>query len=253
MVTASDVLATFALGGLIAIVGQATRAIIGLKKRSDEAELSSCELDVTRLVVSFAVAFISGIIAVLLLGFDSFSSIDLRLILALAASGYVGADLTEGLLCLGSRTRRFAKLRLSKQNAGQAPQQAGPPDISGGSDDAKIAFNKIDPSVFAQKSVMSLGKKSEDVQSCLSLWLQQNKNVSSADSRNLTKNISDFHISTNNEMEQFIWGVAQCLSGKRYTYVPNPDRNSPDWNLHVAKLMNGTLSTLANDFVSNIT
>jgi hypothetical protein len=251
MATASDVLASLALGGMIGVVGQATRAIVGLKKTAAESEFAFSEFDAARFFISCLLAFIIGIVGVLLLGLDSFATVDVKSILMLAAFGYVGTDLIEGLLGFG-RTKRCAKAKPSGENAASvctpAKSSSGSANLS---TDAKIAFDLPDASIAGAPG-WSLPKKTEDVESCVSQWLQDVKKVSSADSRNLNKNISDFHISTNNEMEQFIWGVAQCLAGKKYTYAPDPPKDSPDWNLHVAKLLNGTLSALIDEFVSNI-
>jgi len=252
MATAGDVLASLALGGMIGIVSQATRAIVGLKKTAVENESGFLELDAARLCVSFLLAFVIGIVGVLVFGLDSFSSTDLKSILALAAFAYIGTDFIEGLLGFSPRMKGLTKPKSPAQTAAGAAAAGKSVGAANLSTDAKIAFDLPEASVLAGGPGRSIPQKSEDAQSCVSQWLQDNKGVSSADSRNLNKNISDFHISTNNEMEQFIWGVAQCLTKKNYTYVPVPSQDSPDWNSHVAKLLNGTLSTLVRDFVSNI-
>jgi hypothetical protein len=100
---------------------------------------------------------------------------------------------------------------------------------------------RVSDSVAEAKPIAIPGQKNADVQSCTSQWLQATKGVSEADSTNLTKNISDFQITTNQEMEQFLWGVVKCLQGKHYQYKPKPDQNSPAWNTYITKLRSGTL------------
>jgi hypothetical protein len=252
MATAGQVLTSLMLGGLLGIVGQAARAIVGLKRPIAESESDFREFDAARLFIGFILGFVAGIVGVLLLGLDSFSTVDTKSILALAAFGYIGTDIIEGLLGFSPRRKSSSKPKSPPQIIGAASAGSKSSDVSNLNADAKLAFDLKDPSIFAGSPGRSIPQKSEDVQICASQWLQHNKNVSSADSRNLNRNISDFHISTNNEMEQFIWGVAQCLSGRNYTYVPDPAKDSPEWNSHVSKLLNGTLSTLVKDFISNI-
>src|ERR1700732_3054787 len=120
MATASDVLAILALGGLIGVVGQATRAIVGLKKTAAESGCGVLKFNVAGLCISFVMAFIIGIVGVLLLGLDSFATVDVKSILMLAAFGYIGTDLIEGLLGFVPRTNRCAKAKSSGQNASAA-------------------------------------------------------------------------------------------------------------------------------------
>jgi hypothetical protein len=98
-----------------------------------------------------------------------------------------------------------------------------------------------------------LGKKINDTQSCASQWLQQKKGVSKVDSRTTSKKFSDFHIETDNEMEQFLWGVVDCIKRKSYKYTAKPPQDSPEWNGYITKLRSGSLGNFVSDFVDHIT
>jgi hypothetical protein len=101
MAGAGEVLTIVMLGGVLGAVGQGGRVVIGLKKRSDEEKSSpgsTDEFDATRLVVSLIIGFIAGVGAVFSIGLDAFTSIDIKLLVALAAAGYTGTDIIEGFL-----------------------------------------------------------------------------------------------------------------------------------------------------------
>lgn len=252
MASPGVVLEIFAVAGTAGMVGQVARALVGLKKRTyDSAPGKADEFDAARLIVSLIIGSVAGIVTALSLGLDAFTSIDVKLLLALAAAGYSGSDVVEGLL--GKITSNTSgKPPASGEEISGLDERATVAPYSANLKEAGVEFVAKTKPASGSKVAKSIGKRSEDVQSCISQWLQTNKGASSADSRNLTKNVADFHILANNEMEQFIGGVAQCLAGKGYTYTPVPDPKSPGWNQHVSKLLGGTLSALVSDFVNDI-
>jgi putative chitinase len=90
------------LGGLMGLFGQGIRAIVGLKSMVDQANekgVSQNELfDAARLLISLVIGFLAGIAATLALGFDKFETIQMSLLLGIAAAGYSGTDFIEGFI-----------------------------------------------------------------------------------------------------------------------------------------------------------
>ena len=90
------------LGGLMGLFGQGIRAVVGLKTMVDEANqkgVSQNELfDAARLLISLVIGFLAGIAATLALGFDKFETIQMSLLLGIAAAGYSGTDFIEGFI-----------------------------------------------------------------------------------------------------------------------------------------------------------
>jgi len=90
------------LGGLMGLFGQGIRAVVGLKTMVDEANqkgVSQNELfDAARLLISLVIGFLAGIAATLALGFDKFDTIQMSLLLGIAAAGYSGTDFIEGFI-----------------------------------------------------------------------------------------------------------------------------------------------------------
>jgi hypothetical protein len=90
------------LGGLMGLFGQGIRAVVGLKSMVDQANakgVSQNELfDAARLLISLVIGFLAGIAATLALGFDKFETIQMSLLLGIAAAGYSGTDFIEGFI-----------------------------------------------------------------------------------------------------------------------------------------------------------
>jgi len=85
------------LGAVIGAVGQGTRAIIGIKKASDEAAEKVQEMkdwfNLNYLMFSLILGSIAGVLAAIaLLG----SEITREMLLGLIIAGYAGADFIEG-------------------------------------------------------------------------------------------------------------------------------------------------------------
>ena len=100
-----DILSALTLGGLMGLVGQGSRAVIGLKKLNDSNSLrdpSSGDVFVaSRLLVSLMIGFISGVVASIALGLDKLTNVDagnLDVLLGIAAAGYAGTDAIEAFV-----------------------------------------------------------------------------------------------------------------------------------------------------------
>jgi hypothetical protein len=100
-----EILSALALGGLMGLVGQGSRAVIGLKKLNDSNQKSDpaqSEVFVaSRLLVSLMIGFISGVAASVAMGLDKLVNIsvdNLDVLLSIAAVGYAGTDAIEAFI-----------------------------------------------------------------------------------------------------------------------------------------------------------
>jgi hypothetical protein len=96
---ASETLVYIVLGIILGIVGQSVRAIVGVKKSSDEASFSEKAFkdwfEIKRLIFSLIIGGTAGALgAIYQLG----APIDKQFLLAIVASGYAGADFIEGFM-----------------------------------------------------------------------------------------------------------------------------------------------------------
>lgn len=114
----AEVLGAVFLGGVMGLIGQGARTVIGLKKLHDEnAAKGPNEQDsfiASRLVVSLFIGFIAGVAAALLLDLSKLAAItvnDIDLLLGLAAAGYAGTDIIEAFVA-----------RLPKPAGGGSPE-----------------------------------------------------------------------------------------------------------------------------------
>lgn len=119
----AEVLGTIFLGGVMGLIGQGARTVIGLKKLHDEnAAKGPNEQDsfiASRLIVSLFIGFIAGVAAALLLDLSKLAAItvtDIDLLLGLAAAGYAGTDIIEAFV---------ARLPAPKPTGGTAAEGAG--------------------------------------------------------------------------------------------------------------------------------
>lgn len=95
------------LGGLMGLLGQGARAVVGLKGMADTAKslaLSSSDLfEASRLITSLLIGFLVGLAAALIYikGFDDITKVTeptWQTMLAWVASGYLGTDFLEGFI-----------------------------------------------------------------------------------------------------------------------------------------------------------
>ena len=91
------------LGGVLGMVGQGARVIVGLKKVNDEASAPNGRsfkdaFQASTLVVSLLIGFVAGVLAIVgVIGLEA-ETIGKETMLAVIASGYAGADFIEGFM-----------------------------------------------------------------------------------------------------------------------------------------------------------
>jgi hypothetical protein len=101
MVGSSSVLSILLLCGLMGLLGQGARAVIGLKTMTASAASvpdQQTEFNAAYLLISLMIGFIAGILAGLAVGLDHFKQIDLndvKVLIGIAVAGYAGADFIE--------------------------------------------------------------------------------------------------------------------------------------------------------------
>lgn len=94
------------LAGILGMVGQGARAVIGLKQLADAAKGPKAsnpeQFSAARLVISLIIGFIAGILAAMALGLldatKTMPAFDNKIMLGLIASGYAGTDVIEGFM-----------------------------------------------------------------------------------------------------------------------------------------------------------
>jgi putative chitinase len=99
--TIGNALLALIAAGLLGMVGQGVRAVAGIKKMGDDAQLRgvspSALFSPGWFMVSLVIGFIAGIIAGLSLGLSKLLKTpdDFQLLLGIAAAGYTGTDIVE--------------------------------------------------------------------------------------------------------------------------------------------------------------
>jgi hypothetical protein len=135
------------LGGLMGILGQGARAVVGLKGMADSAkalDLSPTDLfEAARLIVSILIGFLVGLAAALIYikTTTPLTEPNFQALVGFAASGYVGVDFLEGFISQylpqggsGSTAPKFtdAQFAAIKATIEQLPKPAAqkPPTFS---------------------------------------------------------------------------------------------------------------------------
>ena len=102
---AADLLGALVLSGILGVVGQGARTVVGLKKLYEENQSKEpSERDTfiaSRLFISLFIGFISGVIAALSLGLTELANAtttSIDLLLGIAAAGYAGTDIIEAFV-----------------------------------------------------------------------------------------------------------------------------------------------------------
>jgi hypothetical protein len=99
--TSADWLLSILLGGLVGLVGQAVRVIVGLKKVQETASAAGTrfadEFQGSQLLVSLLIGFTAGALAALTLGSGPANPTRQDMMVLLGA-GYAGTDFIEGLI-----------------------------------------------------------------------------------------------------------------------------------------------------------
>ena len=155
-----EVLGALSLAGLMGMVGQGARAVIGLKKLNDaNAAKDPSEADAfiaSRLVVSLIIGFIAGVAAALALDLKKLMALtgdDIGLLMGLAAAGYAGTDAIEGFVSrvgssLGTSAADKSPPPPDLLAAGSAVVPAPPPPV-----DPNLAFGAdVDSALTGVKS-----------------------------------------------------------------------------------------------------
>jgi hypothetical protein len=98
--SSEQVLSALVLAGVLGMVGQTVRAIVGLKKMTDEAAstgASASDLFIaSRLVTSEIIGFVVGVITALSLDISKLVTVtNIQVLLGIAAAGYAGTDVIE--------------------------------------------------------------------------------------------------------------------------------------------------------------
>ena len=99
----TDIIIEISEGGLLGILGQGIRIIVGLKKLHTDNVNKKLNNDATeafspnRLILSIFIGFVAGAIALLIKGTNSSTPGDTTFIFTIMAAGYSGADFIEGV------------------------------------------------------------------------------------------------------------------------------------------------------------
>ena len=100
-----QVLLDLLLAGLMGMLGQGARVIVGLKTMNDYAVTSGVDREdlfrAARLLVSLMIGFIAGLGAAFAIGLNKIGAVtetNFQVLFGLAAAGYVGVDAIEGFL-----------------------------------------------------------------------------------------------------------------------------------------------------------
>jgi len=102
--TVGSILLALLLCGLLGVLGQGVRAIVGLKNAgslNSTTPTEQAEFSLAYLVLSLMIGFIAGILAGLALNLENIITVDpgnWKLLLGIAGSGYVGADFIENTM-----------------------------------------------------------------------------------------------------------------------------------------------------------
>lgn len=95
--TFTQLLEVLLAGGLLGIIGQGIRIIVGLKKLDDQRSAGATEaFTVNRLLVSLFIGFIAGALAAIA-NYPEEGALSREFILGIIAAGYAGADFVEGV------------------------------------------------------------------------------------------------------------------------------------------------------------
>jgi predicted chitinase len=111
--TVGTILLALLLCGLLGVLGQGVRAIVGLKNAgslNSTTPSEQVEFSLAYLVLSLMIGFIAGVLAGIALNLEDIITVDpsnWKLMLGIAGSGYIGADFIENTMSLvipGART-----------------------------------------------------------------------------------------------------------------------------------------------------
>ena len=104
--TVGTILLALLLCGLLGVLGQGVRAIVGLKNAgalNSTTPPEQAEFSLAYLALSLMIGFIAGILAGIALNLENIITVDpsnWKLMLGIAGSGYIGADFIENTMSL---------------------------------------------------------------------------------------------------------------------------------------------------------
>jgi predicted chitinase len=130
--TVGTILLALLLCGLLGVLGQGVRAIVGLKNSgalNSTTPSEQAEFSLAYLVLSLMIGFIAGILAGIALNLENIITVDpgnWKLLLGIAGSGYVGADFIENTMSVVIPGTRSAATRAPSA----APAPPRPPVVS---------------------------------------------------------------------------------------------------------------------------
>lgn len=124
---AASWLVALLLGGLVGLLGQGARSIVGMKKLNDDAvakgESLSANFDTSQFFISLMIGFIAGALAMagLVGGGDATVASDIgsQTMTTVFAAGYAGADFIEGFI------NRNVPRNSASNTAPRGPDQPG--------------------------------------------------------------------------------------------------------------------------------
>lgn len=165
--TVGSILLALLLCGLLGVLGQGIRAIVGLKNAGALASTTpseQAEFSLAYLVLSLMIGFIAGVLAGIALNLQNIVAItpdNWKLLLGIAASGYVGADFIENTMSVVIPGTRRAPARPAPAPArpppspppAPAPQPASPPAAPDGAAALTQAMRIVCPQANAARWV----------------------------------------------------------------------------------------------------
>ncbi len=208
------------------LLGQGSRAVVGLKSISDDAKslgVSPNDLfQAARLFISLVIGFLVGVAAALIYLMSNASGIpDWHILLGFAAAGYAGTDFLEGFI--------------SKYLTPTVP----PVSKAAAALKSAVLVLKDEP-----------GQKEQAIMDCITSWLQndgklaKNQNVDPEGTMNGT-----YHFSGPPEIATFLKAISICLVGKDYTYDYTKDLPLA----MLTKLSTSTVTAVAYEIGKNTT
>ena len=137
--TVSSVLLALLLCGLLGVLGQGVRAVVGLKNAgalNSTTPSEQAEFSLAYLVLSLMIGFIAGVLGGIALNLETVVTIDpgnWKLLLGLAASGYIGADFIENTMSVvipGAKRAQPPPAPVRQPALSSAPARSAPPEAA---------------------------------------------------------------------------------------------------------------------------
>ena len=159
----AEILGELVVGGLMGMIGQGARAVIGLKKlREESSNKAPDQADVfmaSRLMISLMIGFITGVAALLLLGGMPLAGElkdHLSFLMGIAAAGYAGTDAIEAFVQKLPTVPALVQPGGGSSGAGAGPGGASSIDTGSGPDtvDLESSMNDVHEEIATIKSML---------------------------------------------------------------------------------------------------